>query len=46
VEHGKVVKFLTNAENAQKINHLVEDVHEVLMDYQVCIQTTDFFYHV
>ena len=36
-EQGEVVEFLTNAENAQKINGLVEDIHEALMDYQVCI---------
>ena len=36
-EQGKVVEFLTNPENAQRINDLVEDIHEVLMGYQVCI---------
>ena len=35
-EQGKVVEFLKNTENAQKINGLVEDIHDALMDYQVC----------
>ena len=28
--------FVTNTENAQRINGLVEDIHEVMMNYQVC----------
>ena len=36
-EQGEIVEFLTKTENAQKVNGLVEDVHEVLMGYQVCI---------
>ena len=35
LEHGKVVGFFTKTENAQRINGLVEDIHEALMDYQV-----------
>ena len=35
-DQGKVLEFLTNAENAQRINGLVEDVCEALMEYQVC----------
>ena len=35
VEQWKVVEFLTNTKNAQMINTLVGDIHEVLMDYQV-----------
>jgi hypothetical protein len=31
------VGFLTNAENSQRINGLVEDIREVMMDYQVCM---------
>ena len=34
---GEVVEFLTNTENAQRFNGLVEDIHEALMAYQVCI---------
>jgi len=33
------MEFLTNTENARMINGLVEDICDVLMDYQVC--TTD-----
>ena len=35
-EQRKLVQFLTNTENAQKINSLVEDIREALIDYQVC----------
>jgi hypothetical protein len=31
------VEFLTNTENTQRINRLVEDIREVMMDYQVCM---------
>jgi len=33
---GEVVGFLTNTKNAQRINDLVEDIRQVMMDYQVC----------
>ena len=33
----KIIEFLTNTKNVQRINGLVEDIHEVLMDYQVCM---------
>ena len=33
----QVLEFLTNAENAQKINGLVDDIHKALMEYQVSI---------
>ena len=42
-EQGEIVEFLTKTENAQKVNGLVEDVHEVLMGYQVCILNDPFF---
>ena len=32
---GKTAGFLTNTENTQKINGLVEDIRQVMMDYQV-----------
>ena len=35
-DEGKVMEFLTNTENAQRINGLVEDIFEALMEYQVC----------
>jgi hypothetical protein len=31
-----IAKFLNNAENAQKVNGLVDDIHDALMNYQVC----------
>jgi hypothetical protein len=34
-EHGKVAGFLANTENAQRIDDLVEDVRQVMMDYQI-----------
>ena len=37
MEEGQVLEFLTNTENTWRINDLVEDVHEVLMEYQVCV---------
>jgi hypothetical protein len=33
---ANIVQFLSNAENAQKLNDLVDDIHEAAMDYQVC----------
>ena len=32
---NKIVGFLTNAENAQRIDSLVEDTCNAMMDYQV-----------
>ena len=31
-----IAQFLNNVQNAQKLNDLVDDVREALMDYQVC----------
>ena len=31
-----IVQFLSNAENARKLNDLVDDIREAVMDYQVC----------
>ena len=36
-EQGNIVGFLTNVEGAKKINGLVEDLRELIMDYQVCV---------
>ena len=30
-----IAQFLNNTENAQKLNDLVDDIREALMDYQV-----------
>ena len=35
-EEGDIMKFLANTKNAQRINGLVEDVHEALLEYLVC----------
>jgi hypothetical protein len=43
-EHGKVVGFPANTENSQRIDDLVEDVRQVMMDYQVCALNI-LFYH-
>jgi len=40
--HGDVMRFLADTENAQRINSLVEDIHEGLMDYQVCMPNCSF----
>ena len=40
---GNAIKFLTNTETVQRIDTWVEDVHEALMTYHVCNQTTCFF---
>jgi len=29
-------QFLSNVDNAQKLNDLVDDIREAMMDYQVC----------
>jgi len=31
-----IVQFLNNAENARKLNDLVDDIHEAVIEYQVC----------
>ena len=36
-EQGEVMELLASTENAQRINSLVEDIHEALIVYQVCI---------
>jgi len=41
-EQGKVMELLANPENAQRINYLVEAIHEALMDYQVCTLNYSF----
>ena len=37
-KQGKVEGFVTNAENAEKLAGLVEDIRDAVMDYQVCGQ--------
>ena len=35
-KQGKIEGFFTNAENAEKLAGLVEDIRDAVMDYQVC----------
>ena len=37
-EQGKVAGFFNNSENASKLGSLVEDIRDVMMEYQVCIR--------
>ena len=41
-EQGKAAVFLTNTENAQKIDGLVEDIRDAMMDYQVRMSNRSF----
>jgi len=43
VEQGDVMRFLANTENAQRVNSMVEDIHQVLMEYQVCMANCSFY---
>ena len=36
-EEGQALEFLVNTENVRKINDLVEDIREALLEYQVCM---------
>jgi len=31
-----IAQFLSNADNAQRLNDLVDDISEAVMEYQVC----------
>ena len=44
-KQGKIEGFFTNAENAEKLAGLVEDIRDAVMDYQVCGQN-DFISHI
>ena len=41
-EQRDIMKFLANTKNAQRVNSLVEDIHEALMEYQVCVANCSF----
>jgi len=41
-EQMDVMIFLANTENAQRVNSLVEDIHEALIEYQVCMANCSF----
>ena len=36
-EQGKVQGFFNNVKNADKLGGLVEDIHDAMMDYLVCM---------
>jgi len=36
-DQGKVKGFFTNVKNADKLGGLVEDIRDVMMEYQVCV---------
>ena len=38
VQQGKVAGFFNNSKNADKLNGLVEDIQDAMVDYQVCPQ--------
>ena len=40
---GKTKGFFNNVENADKLASLVEDVRDVMMDYQVCVSNNPPF---
>ena len=42
-EQGKTKGFFNNVENADKLGGLVEDVRDVVVDYQVCESHTLHF---
>jgi len=41
-EKGDLMRFLADNGNAQRINSLVEDIHQVLMEYQVGMENCSF----
>jgi len=38
-EQGNVEGFFNNPKNAEKLSGLVGDIHDAVMDYQVCSQS-------
>jgi len=41
-EQGEVKGFLTKPENVQRVNSLVEDIFDTLMEYQICTLNYSF----
>jgi hypothetical protein len=39
-QRGKVTRFLNNAEDAEKLSGMVEDIRDAMMEYQVRPQNT------
>ena len=41
-EQGEVNEFLTNPKNIKRVNSLVEDIFDAMMEYQVCTLNHSF----
>ena len=41
-EQGKIKGFFRNAENADELSGLVEDIRDTMIDYQVCVLDAPF----
>jgi len=46
VGQGKVAGFFLNVENSEKLAGLAEDVHDAMMEYQVCTHIHFTFNHL
>ena len=44
-EQGKAKGFFNNVEDSEKLGSLVEDVHDAMMNYQVCASNNLSFYY-
>ena len=42
MEQEKVKGFLTNSENVRRVNCMVEEIYEVMVEYQVCTLNYSF----
>ena len=45
-EQGKTKGFFNNVGDAEKLGGLVEDIHDAMMDYQVCASNNLSFYYL
>ena len=41
-KQGNIAKVLTNAENADKLSGMVEDIRDAMMEYQVCLWSASY----
>ena len=41
-EQGKVESFFNNVQNVDKLNSMVEDIRDAMMEYQVCAYESSF----
>ena len=42
-QRGKITRFLNSTEDVKKLSDLTEDIHDSMMDYQVCPQSACFY---